>query len=843
MTDLGQEDQNKIDGDENERSSPVPAKVQKTSEDTFDVTRHNVTKIVKGLLKKSHVTRVKKSVNFKGVTVYYFPRSQGFTCVPSQGGSTLGMDSRHCSIRTFTLDSHAEEKKRAHRDILLRQRKYAKMLQKQSSGSTSESEEDSNDDISDISDSELEMDSCYFLQPVPLRQRRALLRESGVHKIETMEKEECRDIRASREYCGCECQIYCDPETCQCSLAGIKCQVDRLSFPCGCTRDGCGNQNGRVEFNPLRVRTHFIHTIMRLELERKNEQQRNDEMSGQSSSDSTDSGPNLAFSNCSNTSTSHYLANNHGFNSGDNNCCNNGSHCVLTNNGGNINNGGPCSSLSVGNQSFIDSLVVGGALNSSCSSLDNHSSLNPLGSNCNDIPGSTLNSNLTCPTITNDCLDIYSSFSPEDSSYSENSDCTSEDYDSDLINDNNESSSNNCNNIGRSNSALSSCSEVNGNNGSTNIHNSTQQAINSSLNEQGQASGSKSHWNQDHNQSSSFPNINESSGFESNGIYGSVNNSNNTHGLLMGNNCDSSANNHNIVSLGSNQAINHSNSSPILRQSNNHISNVSSSSCYSVTSHHQHHQHQPHHNGHPHQHHHNQQHHHHNHHHQQHHHHHHQLLQEHPQQQQHPHHHPHHHHSYSYQDIYSSDYLTTSSSTCGSSGSCHTNANNDLNPMTNCSTDQSNHANFQIDDYSSHYTDLSQSIASSKCAESFSGILGSGSISKDVRFITPVSMVSDSSTSNLKSDPDQDLNGDNHLSSSSSSSKDSVISANGAGCLVSFELDESSSSAHSTLSSSQDSPSLENSDKSDSQDNQSSDDIIENFGEIIKKTMVETVTA
>uniref|UniRef100_T1KDD0 Cysteine/serine-rich nuclear protein N-terminal domain-containing protein n=1 Tax=Tetranychus urticae TaxID=32264 RepID=T1KDD0_TETUR len=115
MTDLGQEDQNKIGGDENERSSPVPAKVQKTSEDTFD----------------SHVTRVKKSVNFKGVTVYYFPRSQGFTCVPSQGGSTLGMDSRHCSIRTFTLDSHAEEKKRAHRDILLRQRKYAKMLQKQ----------------------------------------------------------------------------------------------------------------------------------------------------------------------------------------------------------------------------------------------------------------------------------------------------------------------------------------------------------------------------------------------------------------------------------------------------------------------------------------------------------------------------------------------------------------------------------------------------------------------------------------------------------------------------------------------------------------------------------------
>lgn len=50
-------------------------------------------------------------------------------------------------------------------------------------------------------------------------------------------------------------------------------QVDRLNFPCGCTnRDGCGNIVGRVEFNSGRVRTHFIHTIMRLELEKKQNQ-------------------------------------------------------------------------------------------------------------------------------------------------------------------------------------------------------------------------------------------------------------------------------------------------------------------------------------------------------------------------------------------------------------------------------------------------------------------------------------------------------------------------------------------------------------------------------------------
>lgn len=46
-------------------------------------------------------------------------------------------------------------------------------------------------------------------------------------------------------------------------------KVDRISFPCGCSRNGCVNSVGRVEFNASRVRTHFIHTILRLELDNK----------------------------------------------------------------------------------------------------------------------------------------------------------------------------------------------------------------------------------------------------------------------------------------------------------------------------------------------------------------------------------------------------------------------------------------------------------------------------------------------------------------------------------------------------------------------------------------------
>lgn len=142
-------------------------------------------------------------------------------------------------------------------------------------GSSSSSDESkSEDEISDNSFSEGDNDSYGFLQPVTARQRRALLKAAGVKKIDTVEKDECRQLRTSREVCGCTCRGYCDPDTCECSQAGIKCQVDRLKpheFPCGCTRDGCANVNGRIEFNPARVKTHFIHTIMRLELEKRQE--------------------------------------------------------------------------------------------------------------------------------------------------------------------------------------------------------------------------------------------------------------------------------------------------------------------------------------------------------------------------------------------------------------------------------------------------------------------------------------------------------------------------------------------------------------------------------------------
>lgn len=84
------------------------------------------------------------------------------------------------------------------------------------------------DDISedDLDVDNTEVDDYFFLQPLTTRRRRTLLRASGVRRIDVEEKHDLRSLRMSREECGCRCRGICDPETCACSLAGIKCQVN-----------------------------------------------------------------------------------------------------------------------------------------------------------------------------------------------------------------------------------------------------------------------------------------------------------------------------------------------------------------------------------------------------------------------------------------------------------------------------------------------------------------------------------------------------------------------------------------------------------------------------------------
>lgn len=65
----------------------------------------------------------------------------------------------------------------------------------------------------------------YLPHAYSSKQRRRLLQRAGVLHIEREEKRQLQELRRWREDCGCHCQGFCEPLTCACSLAGIKCQV------------------------------------------------------------------------------------------------------------------------------------------------------------------------------------------------------------------------------------------------------------------------------------------------------------------------------------------------------------------------------------------------------------------------------------------------------------------------------------------------------------------------------------------------------------------------------------------------------------------------------------------
>lgn len=78
------------------------------------------------ILKKTK--RLKKSnVDFDRVTVFYFPRCQGFTSVPSRGGCTLGMVSKHSSSRQFTLAEFSKEQETVRREKIEERLKEEKL--------------------------------------------------------------------------------------------------------------------------------------------------------------------------------------------------------------------------------------------------------------------------------------------------------------------------------------------------------------------------------------------------------------------------------------------------------------------------------------------------------------------------------------------------------------------------------------------------------------------------------------------------------------------------------------------------------------------------------------------
>lgn len=161
----------------------------------------------------------------------------------------------HTSIEKYSLSEHAQLRRSLHHKVLLEHQCQGRIFLPENFASDPSSA------------SEWALDEYYFLQPVQARQRRAMLHEAGVVRIDPTEREECRSLRISRGRCGCSCREICRPPSCACYRSGIGCQVDQMAFPCSCSRTGCANPHGRIEFNAARVRAHFIRTLLQLGLE------------------------------------------------------------------------------------------------------------------------------------------------------------------------------------------------------------------------------------------------------------------------------------------------------------------------------------------------------------------------------------------------------------------------------------------------------------------------------------------------------------------------------------------------------------------------------------------------
>lgn len=169
---------------------------------------------------------------------------------------------------------------------------------------------------------------------------------------------------------------------------------------------------------------------------------------------------------------------------------------------------------------------------------------------------------------------------------------------------------------------------------------------------------------------------------------------------------------------------------------------------------------------------------------------------------------------YTYTDLYQRQYNllshTTPSSTVQNSLPLNNNNNNNNSSnaaQTNSITTSSN----SVTEDEHEYTDLSLAIASSSAVESLNGLLSAATNSKDNR-VTPVSLhadvlknISESEQICKEGEPD----------SGSSLVATNCVANEGLQCII--------QEAHQT--------SVKN------------DEVSENFGEIIKKTMVETVTA
>ncbi|XP_034029363.1 cysteine/serine-rich nuclear protein 2-like [Thalassophryne amazonica] len=228
------------------------------------------------ILKRSKKTR-QTNVTFGQVTTFSFPRCQGFTGVPQKGGCTLGMMPHHSDQQTYSVTEYDEKLVSRRRKIILNGLKQVKRQGHLPELTKKERRQcRSADQLKSIPQSAVNRKARNWEKRLIPRKftpegRYALLKAAGVEHIDVEEEMQLQNLRISRQNRGCDCKGVCDPATCSCSLAGIKCHVKRTTLICGCTEDSCGNTQGRIQSNPKRVLAHRWRTLLRLESEKEEE--------------------------------------------------------------------------------------------------------------------------------------------------------------------------------------------------------------------------------------------------------------------------------------------------------------------------------------------------------------------------------------------------------------------------------------------------------------------------------------------------------------------------------------------------------------------------------------------
>jgi len=251
--------------DAKRRNDDVPASPHKSPHKS-PAKKETITP-TKSLLKKPSSPKGSKKIRFACVREYVFPRKQSFCTLPSTGGCALGMAAAHQQQLTLPMPQHRERLHSKRRKKVRHWRRKQRKISENQVASSAINASDlstSSDSDSDAPEEDLSgVDDWWFLQSISPKKRRKILK-SHISDVDSQDRLNNRGLRKERDVCGCNCQGVCYPDSCECALNDIPCQVDRDGFPCGCMAGRCGNSAGRRSFNSARVRHHFFKTMYRL---------------------------------------------------------------------------------------------------------------------------------------------------------------------------------------------------------------------------------------------------------------------------------------------------------------------------------------------------------------------------------------------------------------------------------------------------------------------------------------------------------------------------------------------------------------------------------------------------